>query len=99
MSHHHNNRDVLNGSKVTKSHTTVIDAAEPVVRALRRIPCVTKIVIGPIGHCGPSRSGVRIKVDDVPAGVRVLVRGVTAVQVLFVYGADRSAVRAALVVT
>jgi hypothetical protein len=80
---HNTPRGLLKGSKVTRSHTTVIEAAIPAVNAAKESPHVSKIVIGIIK---PAKNGQpHIKFTPIQAGLRMQVRGNSAVQIFFVY--------------
>jgi hypothetical protein len=80
---HNTPKGLLKGSKLTRSHTTVIEAAIPAVNAAKASPHVSKIVIGVIT---PTRTGQpRIKFTPIQAGLRIQVRGNSAVQIFFVY--------------
>jgi hypothetical protein len=80
---HNTPRGLLKGSKVTRSHTTVIDAAIPAVSAAKESPHVSKIVIGVIK---PTKTGQpHLKFVPIQAGLRMQVRGNSAVQIFFVY--------------
>ncbi len=52
---HNTPKGLLKGSKLTRSHTTVIEAAIPAVSAAKESPRVFKIVIGVIFHADSSR--------------------------------------------
>jgi hypothetical protein len=80
---HNTPKGLLRGSKVTRSHTTVIEAAIGAVNAAKASEHVSKIVIGVIE---PTKKGKpHIKFSPVQAGLRMRVRGNTAVQSFFVY--------------
>src|SRR6476660_8646834 len=80
---HNTPRGLLKGSKVTRSHSTVIEAAIPAVSAAKESPRVSKIVIGVIK---PTTTGQPpINVAPIQAGLRMEVRGNSAVQIFFVY--------------
>ena len=80
---HNTPKGLLKGSKVTRSHTTVIEAAIPAVSAAKESPHVSKIVIGVIK---PAKTGQpHIKFTPIQAGLRMQVRGNSAVQIFFVY--------------
>ena len=80
---HNTPKGLLKGSKVTRSHTTVIEAAIPAVSAAKESPHVSKIVIGVIK---PTKTGQpHIKFTPIQAGLRMQVRGNSAVQIFFVY--------------
>jgi hypothetical protein len=64
-----------------------------VIEALKAHPSVTKIVLGVID---PGRRPAGLSARDVPAGLKVFVRGNGAVQTLFVYTTDRTSVRVSL---
>jgi len=74
------------GGKITRSHTTTTDAANIVVRVLAKMPEVTKISLGIIT---PARGGKRgLKCLPITGGIKIVVRGIGAVQDLFVYTSD-----------
>jgi hypothetical protein len=80
---HNTPKGILKGSKLTRSHTTVIEAAIPAVSAAKESAYVSKIVIGVIT---PTKTGQpRIKFTPIQAGLRMQVRGNSAVQIFFVY--------------
>jgi hypothetical protein len=80
---HNTPRGLLKGSKVTRSHTTVIDAAISAVTAAKESAHVSKIVIGVIK---PTKTGQpHLKFVPIQAGLRMQVRGNRAVQIFFVY--------------
>ena len=80
---HNTPKGLLKGSKFNSRHTTVIEAAIPAVKAANECSSVSKIVIGVIE---PTRGGrPHIKFTPVPAGLRMQVRGNSAVQIFFVY--------------
>ncbi|MBI5654062.1 hypothetical protein HZC53_00180 [Candidatus Uhrbacteria bacterium] len=82
---------LLGGSKISDSHQTVIEPAKPIIRAAKKLDAVTKVVIAELVHVGPGRQ--RIKFADVPAGLKVTVRGGILQQVLYLYTVDRETVR------
>lgn len=84
-------RGLINGPKFNGKHTTLIAAAEKVVRELRADPRVTKIVIGIIKtkHGGTHS----LKATEIMAGLRVVISTPGNVQELFVYTAEPVAVR------
>jgi hypothetical protein len=78
----------LSGGKFTVSHTTVIEAAVPVAMAAAKLPCVTKIVLGTITQIKGPAVAKRLKSQEIPAGLKVTVRGSKTVQELYVYTTD-----------
>lgn len=76
-------RGLLRGPKFNGRHTTLIDAAIPVVEQLRDDERVTKIIIGMI----TSRRGktTTIKAVPVSAGLRLTIAAPRNVQELYVY--------------
>jgi hypothetical protein len=87
-------KGLLGGGKCGKSHSTLIDDAEVVVRHTKKMDAVSKIVLSVIK---PVRVGKRrIKIVRIPAGLRIAVRGVSAVQKLFIYTDDPDTVSEAL---
>lgn len=76
------------GKKVAKGHSTIIDEADKLMKFLYRQPLVEKIVTGEIKHIehGPRR----IKITPISAGLKLMVRGINARQILFVYTAEQA---------
>ncbi len=72
------------GGKITSAHTTLIDAAQPVVKAAQRHSDVTKVRLGIIEQVGKTNT-MRIKCHPLKAGLRVVVRGSTTTQEIWVY--------------
>lgn len=86
----------IRGCKKITSHSTAIPAAIPVIRAAEHSPLVTKIVLGVITtktgvNCGDNR----IKIDELPAGLKLIIRGRTSLQEIIVFTSpvDRMAVK------
>ena len=84
------------GKKITASHTSIIDAAFPVVAAAEKLPQVTKISLGIIKQVGKSRGQHRIKLLPIFGGWKITVRGSSTVQEIYVYTDDSAGTRAAL---
>ena len=74
------------GGKLTRSHTTLIDAAVPVVDLLQDRPEVSKISLGLIKNIGKGSTGLKFHVAV--GGWRVVVRGSTSLQEIVVYTSD-----------
>ncbi len=71
------------GKKIASSHGTLTPAAASIVDAARKMPEVRKIVIGVIKQ---ARAGSPFaKVIEIPAGLKVEVKGNSAVQEIFLY--------------
>jgi hypothetical protein len=81
----------LAGGKITRSHTTAIEEAADVVRALQKHSDVSKIVLGAI-KAGLPNGQPRVKSIPITGGIRVEVRGIHSKQQLFVYTAEPEAV-------
>lgn len=75
--------------KISGSHTSRIDVAESVIESAGKLDCVSKIILGVIKHVKSPPVGKSIKVSDIPAGIRVKVRGPKSVQELFIYTSNR----------
>ena len=73
------------GGKITTSHTSIIDAALPVVEAAEKLPEVTKISLGIIKQVGKSRGQHRMKFLQITGGWKLTVRGSSTVQEIYVY--------------
>lgn len=82
------------GGKLTRSHTTLIDAAVPLVDLLQDRDDVTKISLGIIKSIGKGVPG--LKFHPVTGGWKVVVRGNVSLQEMVVYTGDPEAVRRAL---
>lgn len=83
------------GGKFSGSHTTAIEAADPVLRVLTTRPEVSKIILGRI-QAGRTCGVVSLKTADIDAGLRCTIRSNTGVQEFFVYTSDRHATAAAM---
>jgi hypothetical protein len=84
-------RGLLSGPKFNGKHTTLIAAAETVVKVLRADSRVTKIVIGIIKT---KRGGsYNLKATEILAGLRIVVSTPTNIQELFAYTNDQASVR------
>lgn len=76
-------RGLLKGPKFNGRHSTVIPSAIPAVEAARDCPLVTKIALGVIT---PLRSGEEhLKFMPVSGGLKMQVRGNSAVQIFWLY--------------
>jgi hypothetical protein len=76
-------RGLLQGGKFNGRHSTVIDSAIPAVEAARDCPHVTKIALGVVT---PLRAGKEhLKFTPTTGGLKMQVRGTTAVQVFWLY--------------
>lgn len=82
------------GGKLTRSHTTIIDAAAPLVDYLQNHDGVSKISLGLIKNIGKGNPG--LKFHPVTGGWRVVIRGNVSLQELVVYTSDPDRVRAGL---
>ncbi len=71
------------GKKVAKGHSTIIDEADKLMKFLYKHPLVEKIVTGEIKSIehGPRR----LKITPIEAGLKLMIRGINARQILFVY--------------
>lgn len=77
------------GDKMSRRHTTLIEAAVGIVRTARALACVTKISLGKITQVVGRTAERRLKIMNVPAGLFVKVRGTKTLQELFIYTADQ----------
>ena len=82
-------KGVLRGSKLSSSHSTLIDDAQLIVVAAKRLAEVTKVVVGKIVPLRPSKR--RLKFIPLPAGFRITVRGSSVQQTIFVYTKNSTA--------
>ncbi len=76
----------MHGKKITRSHTSVIDAAKPLISCIEQSMYVTKISLGIIKHIGTGKPN--LKFHPITGGVKVVVRGNTSIQELFIYTQD-----------
>ncbi len=79
------------GGKLTRNHTTLIDAAAPLVDFLQGRPEVSKISLGLIKNIGKGQNG--LKFHAVTGGWRVVVRGNVSLQEIVVYTSDPETTR------
>lgn len=86
----------LNVKKISGAHTSRIEVAESIVESASKLECVTKIVLGIIKQVKSPTVGKSIKISNIPAGIRVRVRGPKSVQELFFYTHDRPVATAAI---
>jgi len=82
------------GGKLTRNHTTVIDAAAPLIDHLQESDVVSKISLGLIKNIGKGLPG--LKFHAVTGGWRVVIRGNTSLQEIVVYTEHPEAVRRGL---
>lgn len=73
------------GGKIGGSHTTVIDAASPLVDFLETQPAVKKIVLGRIDPASLADGERRVKISKRLSGLRCVVRGKLSIQELWIY--------------
>jgi hypothetical protein len=71
------------GKKFSKRHTTIIDAAIPLIKFAEKNSSINKIILGIIK---PTRQGThRIKLLLIKGGIKATVRGGIYVQEIFFY--------------
>lgn len=83
------------GGKLTRNHTTLIDAAAPLVDYLQACAEVSKISLGMIKNIGKGTPG--LKFHPVTGGWRVVIRGNVSLQEIVVYTEEPHKVRRSLV--
>lgn len=76
------------GRKFTKSHTTCIDSAVPIVKAAEKLDLVSKISLGIINSCKGGTSAQKTKISIIEAGLFIKVRGSTSVQDIYIFTKD-----------
>ena len=84
----------LAGGKITRNHTTLIDAAVPVVEFLQKRSEVSKISLGLIKVIG--KGPQNIKFHPVTGGWRLVIRGNISLQEVVVYTSNPEETRLAL---
>lgn len=82
-------KGVLKGRKVKSKHSTFSPEAVFVIETVKKKPEVTKVVPAQITGRGGKRS---IKIQRVPVGLKVVVRGSTGAQVIWVYTNDHDSI-------
>ena len=87
------------GGKITASHSTVIDAAVPIVEAAEKMPDVSKISLGIIKQAGKGRTQRRIKFLPITGGWKLTIRGSTSVQEIFIYSGHPDSTKTSLETT
>lgn len=81
------------GGKITTSHTSVIDAAFPIVAAAEKLPEVTKISLGIIKQAGKAGRQRRLKFLPITGGWKLTVRGSATVQEIFIYTGEAASTK------
>jgi len=84
------------GKGVSKQHSTVIEAALPVVKFLQKVSEVSNISLGRLDVHLPT-TGWRIKITEMRGGMKLQVRGTSSIQQLMIYTTDLSGVQEKLV--
>jgi hypothetical protein len=74
------------GSKITRSHTTLIDIAVPIIHALEKHTLTNKISLGIIKKISVGQP--RIKFLPITGGFKLVIRGRITIQEFFVYSKD-----------
>ncbi|MDO8649726.1 MAG: DUF2103 domain-containing protein [Candidatus Berkelbacteria bacterium] len=80
---------LLYSKKISGAHTSRIKVAESIIESASKLDCVSKIVLGVIKQVKSPPVHKSMKVLEIPAGIRVKVRGPKSVQELFIYTNDR----------
>lgn len=81
---------LISHKKITRSHTTLIDAAEGIVKKATQMSEVSKISFGIIKKISVGKP--RIKFLPITGGVKAIVRGNAYVQEIYFYTSDKSGV-------
>lgn len=81
------------GKKAGGSHTTLIEAAEPLVKAAEKLPEVSKIALGFIKSTPGKKGKRRVKLRKTRSGLLMTVRGNTSVQEIHIYTDSPDAVQ------
>jgi hypothetical protein len=93
MSCHH--KGLLRGAKFNRRHSTVIDIAVPIIKAAKVLEEIHKIILGDIAE-GGSGSTMKLNFSDIPAGLKMIVKGANIKQTFYLYTKAPEAVKAAL---
>jgi hypothetical protein len=78
------------GGKVATSHSTLIPEVVPLIAFAQKNALIDKAVISKITNIGNSMP--RLKIQLIPAGMKLTVRGRTAVQIIFIYTREQKRV-------
>ena len=68
---------------MTRSHTSLIEAALPVVKKASQMPEVSKISLGIIKQINIGKP--RIKFSTITGGIKAVIRGNASIQEIFIY--------------
>ena len=82
-------KGVLKGRKVRSKHSTFSPEAALVIETAKKESRVAKVVPAQITGRGGKRN---IKIQRVPAGLKVVVRGSTGAQVIWIYTSDQDSI-------
>ena len=76
----------ISGKKIAKSHSTIISEAKTIIHFAKNCSNVSKIVTGEIKVIpkGPKR----LKIDKIPAGLKLMVRGQSSRQQIYIYTSE-----------
>ncbi len=77
----------FSGGKISRSHTTVIDAAKKLIATAAKLSEVSKISLGVITPNLPTGRH-RLKCINIAGGIRAEVRGTNSKQQIFIYTQD-----------
>jgi len=77
----------IGGRGVSKQHSTVIEAAQDVVKYLQKNSEISKIALGRIDVHLPSTEW-RIKMTEIRGGLKLQIRGTNSIQQIMVYTTD-----------
>jgi len=82
-------KDVLKGRKVRSKHSTFSPEAAFVIETVKKESRVKRVVPAQITGRGGKRN---IKIQRVPVGLKVIVRGSTGAQVIWIYTSDQDSI-------
>jgi hypothetical protein len=82
-------KGVLRGRKVSSKHSTFSPEAAFVIKTAKKEPGVTRVVPAQITGRGGKRN---IKIQKISVGLKVVVRGSTGAQVVWVYTSAQDSV-------
>lgn len=80
------------GKKFSSSHSTIIDAAEKLVDVASSLAKVKKISLGLI-KVAKGGDIYHAKFQDTPSGLKITVRGKSAVQTIYIYTSEKDSVK------
>ncbi len=77
-------RGIFSSGKISDSHTTIVETAEPMLESAVAMAAVTKVVVSII-HAGLGGGSRRLRFKPIPAGLKMSIRGAGCLQEFYIY--------------